>query len=165
MDSDVRRHDVRKHDAPEPDGVCAVRPGTDLGRHARMLARVHDATLSGDPAPAQSRRLVARSWNRVLAQGVNPDAGDPPGPLGVGEVDALVIRAEEKLIGQAEELVVLVDSSKFGRRTAMIVRPLSAVATIVTDEGIVDADAKMIEEAGVRLVVAPVRSAEMRSAG
>ena len=87
VDSDVRRHDVRKHDAPEPDGVCAVRPGTDLGRHARMLARVHDATLSGDPAPAQSRRLVARSWNRVLAQGVNPDAGDPPGPLGVGEVE------------------------------------------------------------------------------
>jgi DeoR family transcriptional regulator, ulaG and ulaABCDEF operon transcriptional repressor len=87
------------------------------------------------------------------------------GPLGVGEVDALVIRAEEKLIGQAEELVVLVDSSKFRRRTAMIVRPLSAVATVVTDDGIVDADAKMLEDAGVRLVVAPVRAAELRDAG
>lgn len=69
------------------DGVCAVRPGTDLGRHARLLARVHDAVLSGDPVPAQARGLVARSWSRVRAQGVDPDAGDPPGPLDTGQVE------------------------------------------------------------------------------
>ena len=37
------------------------------------------------------------------------------GPHGVTEADPLVIQAEEKLIGQAEELVVLVNSSKFLR--------------------------------------------------
>lgn len=63
------------------DGVCAVRPGVDLGRHARLLARVHDAVLSGDRPPADPRRLVARSWRRVRAQGVDPDLGDPPDPL------------------------------------------------------------------------------------
>ncbi|MDT7673490.1 MAG: hypothetical protein QOD82_1392, partial [Pseudonocardiales bacterium] len=37
----------------EDEGVCAVRPGVDPGRHARMLARVHDALLSGDRPPTR----------------------------------------------------------------------------------------------------------------
>lgn len=71
-------------------GVCAVRPGTDLGRHARMLSRLHDAVLSGDARPgdtARGRRLVTRSWDRVRAQGVDPDAGEPPGPLDAAVVE------------------------------------------------------------------------------
>jgi hypothetical protein len=69
------------------EGVCAVRPGMDIGRHARMLARVHDALLSGDRPPAPPRRLVARSWERVRAQGVDPDRGQPRSPLPVDEVE------------------------------------------------------------------------------
>jgi GAF domain len=69
------------------EGVCAVRPGTDIGRHARMLARVHDALLSGDRPPAAPRRLVARSWERVRAQGVDPDLGHPSGPLPAADVE------------------------------------------------------------------------------
>jgi transcriptional regulator of acetoin/glycerol metabolism len=69
------------------DEVCAIRPGVDLGRHARMLARVHDAVLSGDRPPAPPRRLVARSWQRVRAQGVDPDLGDPPGPVPPEQVE------------------------------------------------------------------------------
>ena len=69
------------------EGVCAIRPGIDVGRHARMLARVHDALLSGDRPPADPRRLVARSWRRARAQGVDPDLGDPPGPIGPDEVE------------------------------------------------------------------------------
>jgi GAF domain len=69
------------------EGVCAVRPGTDIGRHARMLARVHDALLSGDRPPAAPRRLVARSWERVRAHGVDPDLGHPPGPLPAADVE------------------------------------------------------------------------------
>ena len=40
------------------------------------------------------------------------------GPLGVMEADPLLIQAEQKLIDQADELVVLVDSSKFERAPA-----------------------------------------------
>ena len=64
------------------EGVCAIRPGIDVGRHARMLARVHDALLSGDRPPADPRRLVARSWLRARAQGVDPDLGRPARPGG-----------------------------------------------------------------------------------
>ncbi len=69
------------------EGVCAIRSGVDVSRHARLLARVHDALLSGDRPPADPRVLVARSWQRARAQGVNPDLDDPPGPVGAGEVE------------------------------------------------------------------------------
>jgi hypothetical protein len=69
------------------EGVCAVRPGVDLGRHARLLAQVHDALLSGDRPPARPRRLVERSWRRVRGHGVSPDLGDPPGQVSLDEVE------------------------------------------------------------------------------
>ena len=69
------------------EAICAVRPGVDVGRHARLLARVHDALLSGDRPPARPRGLVARSWQRVRAQGVDPDLGEPPGPAPADEVE------------------------------------------------------------------------------
>jgi hypothetical protein len=69
------------------EGVCAVRPGVDLGRHARMLARVHDALLSGDRPPARPRGLVERSWTRVREYGVSPDLADPPAPMGADHVE------------------------------------------------------------------------------
>jgi hypothetical protein len=69
------------------EGVCAVRPGVDLGRHARMLARVHDALLSGDRLPARPRDLVERSWTRVRRYGVSPDLGDPPDPMAADQVE------------------------------------------------------------------------------
>lgn len=69
------------------EGVCAIRPGTDLGRHARLLARVHDALLAGERPPTRPRGLVERSWRRTRQYGVNPDLGDPPGPLAADEVE------------------------------------------------------------------------------
>lgn len=77
------------------------------------------------------------------------------GPLGLMEGDPLLIQAEQKLIDQADELVVLIDSSKFRQRSSLILCGLSRIATVITDEGIEDREAKMLEEAGVSLIVAP----------
>jgi len=76
------------------------------------------------------------------------------GPLGLMEGDPLLIQAEQKLIGQADELVVLVDSSKFTKRSSLVLCPLTRIDTLITDEGICDKDAAMLEAAGVALVVA-----------
>lgn len=76
------------------------------------------------------------------------------GPLGLMEGDPLLIQAEQKLIDQADELVVLADSSKFRQRSSLILCGLSRVATVITDEGIDDREAAMLEAAGVTLVVA-----------
>jgi DeoR/GlpR family transcriptional regulator of sugar metabolism len=76
------------------------------------------------------------------------------GRLGVMERDPLMVQGERKLIGQAERLVVLVDSSKFRQRSSLIVCGLDRVHTIITDDGIGEEDAAMVEAAGVTLVVA-----------
>jgi DeoR family ulaG and ulaABCDEF operon transcriptional repressor len=76
------------------------------------------------------------------------------GPLGLMEADPLLIQAEQKLIDQAEELVVLVDSSKFRQRSSLILCPLSRITTVITDDGVENHEARMIENAGARLIVA-----------
>jgi DeoR family transcriptional regulator, ulaG and ulaABCDEF operon transcriptional repressor len=83
------------------------------------------------------------------------------GRLGVMEQDPLLIQAEEKLIGQADELILLVDSSKFHRRSSLILCPLERISTVITDEGIEDTHAAMIETAGVSLVVAELQTTEV----
>ncbi|MEU4243531.1 hypothetical protein [Actinoplanes sp. NPDC026619] len=65
----------------------AVRPGTDLSRHARDLLRVHDAVLAGDRPPHRPRALVERSWSRVLGLGLDPSHANARDPLPPGEVE------------------------------------------------------------------------------
>ncbi|QQA43842.1 DeoR/GlpR family DNA-binding transcription regulator [Pelagovum pacificum] len=76
------------------------------------------------------------------------------GPLGLMEQDPLLIQAEQKLIGQAEELVVLVDSSKFANRSSLVLCPLSRIDVLITDDGIDDRTAAMLDAAEIRLIVA-----------
>ncbi len=85
------------------------------------------------------------------------------GPLGILEADPLLIQAEQKLIGQADELVVLVDSSKFSARSSLILCPLERIGTVVTDDGIPDSAAKMLEQADINLVVADVSAAQSKA--
>jgi DeoR family ulaG and ulaABCDEF operon transcriptional repressor len=82
----------------------------------------------------------------MSAQGVSP--------IGVMEGDPLLIQAEQKLINQAEELVLLVDSSKFAARSSLILCPLERVHTIITDDQVSPRDAKFVEQSGIRLIVA-----------
>ncbi|MBO6885252.1 MAG: DeoR/GlpR transcriptional regulator [Marivita sp.] len=76
------------------------------------------------------------------------------GPLGLMEADPLLIRAEEKLMGQADELVVLVDSTKFEQRSSLVLCGLDRISTLITDEGISDKAAAMLDAADVKLIVA-----------
>ncbi|MEH0074552.1 DeoR/GlpR family DNA-binding transcription regulator [Pannonibacter sp. Q-1] len=87
------------------------------------------------------------------------------GPLGLMEADPLLIQAEQKLIGQADELVVLADSSKFRSRSSLILCPLDRITTVITDEGIPDSAAQMLEQAGVQVIAAPVEAAQASAAG
>ena len=77
--------------------------------------------------------------------------------LGVMERDPLMVQRERKLIDQAEQLVVLVDSSKFAQRSSLIVCALECVDTIITDDGVTDEVAAMLEGAGVKLLVAKAK--------
>ncbi|ABV94169.1 transcriptional regulator [Dinoroseobacter shibae DFL 12 = DSM 16493] len=76
------------------------------------------------------------------------------GPLGLMEADPLLIQAEQKLIGQADELIVLADSSKFEQRSSLVLCPLNRITKVITDDRISDKAAAMLDAAEVTLIVA-----------
>jgi len=67
----------------------AIAPGTDLPTHARELRRIHDAVLGGGRPPARPRALVARSWSRMLALGLDPDGRNTREHLPAAEIERL----------------------------------------------------------------------------
>jgi DeoR family ulaG and ulaABCDEF operon transcriptional repressor len=73
---------------------------------------------------------------------------------GLMEADPMIVQSELALIGQADELIVLADSSKFMARSSLILCGLEQIAAVITDSGIRDEDRQMLETAGVRLIVA-----------
>ena len=81
------------------------------------------------------------------------------GRLGLMESDPLVIQSEQKLMGQADELVVLADASKFNRRSSLLICSLDRIDVLITDSRIDDASVNMLESAGVKVIVAELKSA------
>ena len=77
------------------------------------------------------------------------------GPRGVMQQDVILVAAERRLLDRAEEVILLVDSSKFASSSGAIVCGLDEVDVLITDAAISDADAAMVRAAGVRLIIAP----------
>lgn len=86
------------------------------------------------------------------------------GPIGLMEADPLLIQAEQKLIGQADELIVLADSSKFDQRSSLVLCPLERIDTVITDERISDQAVAMLEAAEITLIAAPTGSEQEEEA-
>jgi DeoR family ulaG and ulaABCDEF operon transcriptional repressor len=80
---------------------------------------------------------------------------------GLMEADPMVVQSELALINQAEELIVLADSSKFAGRSSLILCGLDRIHTVITDSGIRDDDRAMLEKAGIELTV--VEATEQKS--
>jgi len=81
------------------------------------------------------------------------------GRLGLMESDPLVIQSEQKLMGQADELIVLADASKFSRRSSMLICSLERIDVLITDSRVEDASVNMLEAAGIKVIVAEIKSA------
>jgi DeoR family transcriptional regulator, ulaG and ulaABCDEF operon transcriptional repressor len=76
------------------------------------------------------------------------------GPAGLMQADVVLVAAERRLIERADEMIILVDSSKFDGPSGNVVCGLEEIDTIITDDRVSDRTAKMLERAGVALVVA-----------
>jgi DeoR family ulaG and ulaABCDEF operon transcriptional repressor len=76
------------------------------------------------------------------------------GARGVMQADIVLVAAERRLIDRAEQVILLVDSSKFRCSSGNVVCGLDEVDIIVTDEGL-DADVReMIAAADIKLILA-----------
>jgi DeoR family transcriptional regulator, ulaG and ulaABCDEF operon transcriptional repressor len=76
------------------------------------------------------------------------------GPQGVMQQDVILVAAERRLIDRAEEVILMVDSSKFAASGGAIVCGLDEVDVLITDAGIAQAMADSIVAADVRLIIA-----------
>ena len=75
------------------------------------------------------------------------------GPHGVMQPDIVLVAAERRLIERAEQLILLVDSSKFRGSSGNVVCELDEVDVVVTDSGIEPRHREMLAATGVELVI------------
>ncbi len=118
-------------------GRCRVTlPGGELYRKQNIIVSAFDEDL------------IQRYHGRRMFMGT-----PAIGAHGVMESDPILIQAEQKLLRQAEQLVVLADSSKLNARAELVFCPLEEVDILITDSGI-DADTRVLfENAGIELIV------------
>lgn len=76
------------------------------------------------------------------------------GPQGVMQADVVLVAAERRLIDRAEQVILLVDSSKFQSSSGAIVCSLDEVDVIVTDAGADPEVLRLIEQQGLRIIIA-----------
>jgi DeoR family transcriptional regulator, ulaG and ulaABCDEF operon transcriptional repressor len=76
------------------------------------------------------------------------------GPAGLMQADVVLVAGERRLIERADEIIVLVDASKFDGPSGNVVCGLEEIDAIITDDRISDATMQMLERADVRLIIA-----------
>ena len=96
-------------------------------------------------SPSQSADFYASKFF-LGAQGIGPD--------GLLESHPLMVRSIQELSRQADQVIVLADSRKFSIQPRNVALPLSRIGTIITDDGLTDAAAKILEDAGVTIQIA-----------
>jgi DeoR family transcriptional regulator, ulaG and ulaABCDEF operon transcriptional repressor len=77
------------------------------------------------------------------------------GPAGLMQADPVLVASERRLVDRAEEIIVLVDASKFASASGNVVCGLEEIDTIISDDRISAEARSMIEAANVHLIIAP----------
>lgn len=75
---------------------------------------------------------------------------------GILEQHPLLVKLADEMSRVAAETILLADSRKFGIRPPTVALPFSRIARVVTDDGISDTHARMLERAGVEIVIAQI---------
>jgi DeoR family transcriptional regulator, ulaG and ulaABCDEF operon transcriptional repressor len=80
------------------------------------------------------------------------------GPQGVMQQDIILVAAERRLIDRAEQVILLVDSSKFHSSSGAIVCGLDEVDVLITDAAATKEMAKALDLANVNLIIAQLKA-------
>jgi hypothetical protein len=121
-------------------------PATGDRRHrALRLARAHDAVLAGAPPPPEVRDVIADSWRRCAAAGIDPQRGLAPLTLETGEASERWARSP---LAAAEPVLrdLLADVGAEGEQVVLV---CDADGTLLW----IDGDGRMLDQAtGVHLM-------------
>jgi DeoR/GlpR family transcriptional regulator of sugar metabolism len=66
----------------------------------------------------------------------------------------LLVETERAMMRAADEVIVVADSQKFGRRSLARLCALGAITCLVSDDAVADRWRRRVEEAGVELLIA-----------
>ena len=73
---------------------------------------------------------------------------------GLYNQNLLLVQSERRMMEQAQEVILLVDSTKFGQQALARLGELSEVDTVVTDANVTDQHRASINDAGCQLIIA-----------
>jgi DeoR family ulaG and ulaABCDEF operon transcriptional repressor len=127
--------------------VQVIVPGGPIYREQRVI-------LSSFEEPA-----IQTFWAQTMFIGAQALRAQ-----GLMQTDPLLVQAQRQLIARAERLVVLADSSKFLAHAGLVLCPLARVHTVITDERVSEGALRMLERAGVRVLVAQSERGARRGA-
>ena len=82
------------------------------------------------------------------------------GEFGVMESDPLLIQTEQKLKKQADQLIILADSTKLNKRSNFILCPLSDVDILITDSEADPKTVRFFEDQNIKVILVDVSQAE-----
>lgn len=120
-----------------------------LGENGKCSLTIAGGDLYREPrvfyAPSQAVPFYASKFF-LGAQGISPD--------GLLESYPLMVRSIRELSQNVDQIVAVIDSRKFSIHARNVSLPLSRIDTLVTDDGLSDINAKMLENAGVNVRIA-----------
>jgi DeoR family fructose operon transcriptional repressor len=120
-------------------GYVSPRTGVCLGPYANeLLGRLHVTTTV------------------LSAAGIDTE--------GLFNAHLLLAETEQAMLSAAGRVIVVADSSKFGRKSLTLVSPLDAIDLVVSDEGLPQAWRDRIPAAGPRLALTAVAAADAEPA-
>lgn len=123
------------------NGDCdVVLPGGDIHREQRMVVSPYTNDTVIEHFYAAKYFLGAHAIRRQ----------------GLIEGDPVLIKAEQKMLKQAEQVIALVDGSKFEPRGSLILCPLSDLDRVITDTSAPQEACDMLRDAGVIVDVVEV---------
>ena len=73
------------------------------------------------------------------------------GPRGVMQADIILVAAERRLIERADQVILLVDSSKFATQSGQVVCGLDEIDIVISDSGLSASDKAMLERHDVEV--------------
>jgi DeoR family transcriptional regulator, aga operon transcriptional repressor len=98
------------------------------------------------PQAEQMMRDLHANHLFLGVDGIDPEAGPSTPDILEAQLNGMMMRA-------AEEVTIVADSSKFGRRSLSVIGPIDRVARIITDTGIDPAVSEVLHRRGIKMIV------------